>query len=131
MKKAILVFVLLLTAIGLRAQSYTIEMDQAIPSAAAQVLQQRLVQMLEAGGLQAADEGTPLLVSSAVTSRMETPGSISQVALTIELKLSVDEAADTFDLKGVGADDSDAWLRAVKQFLPRSKAAQNFVGKLK
>ena len=38
---------------------------------------------------------------------------------------------NTWPVKGVGADENDAWLRAAKQILPRSKAAQTFTDALK
>jgi hypothetical protein len=34
-------------------------------------------------------------------------------------------------VKGVGADEADAWVRAAKQIVPRSKAAEAFVEALK
>lgn len=107
------------------AQNMT--MGEGIPRAAVEVLQPRLVQMLQGGG--AAD--VPLQVEARVAKRLETPGSMSQVALEIELTLRSGEAAETFLLKGVGEDEADAWVRAMKQFLPRGKAAQGFVARVK
>lgn len=125
----------LLTALGLSAQSYKLVFpaDDTIPKAALPIVQQRLQQMLEAGGFTVSEaEGTPELeVSAIVTSRMETPGSMSQVALTIDLAVKAGGISEIFPLKGVGADDSDAWTRAAKMLLPRSKAAQAFVQKLR
>ena len=38
---------------------------------------------------------------------------------------------NTWPVKGVGSDEADAWLRAAKQILPRSKAAEAFMQQLK
>jgi hypothetical protein len=122
---------LLLTVLGLRAQSYVIRTEGEIPQEAEKVLVQRFTQMLEAGGLTVSEAGTPLTVGFEVKDRMETPGSMSQVALQLEIKAAAGEVEEVFPVKGVGENEADAWLRAVKQLLPRSKAARSFVEKLK
>lgn len=122
---------LLLTVLGLRAQSYVIRTEGEIPQEAEKVLVQRFTQMLEAGGLAVSEAGTPLTVGFEVKDRMETPGSMSQVALQLEIKAVAGEVEEVFPVKGVGENEADAWLRAVKQLLPRSKAARSFVEKLK
>ena len=122
---------LLLTVLGLRAQSYVIRTEGEIPQEAEKVLVQRFTQMLEAGGLTVSEAGTPLTVGFEVKDRMETPGSMSQVALQLEIKAAAGEVEEVFPVKGVGENEADAWLRAVKQLLPRSKAARTFVEKLK
>ena len=122
---------LLLTVLGLRAQSYVIRTEGEIPQEAEKVLVQRFTQMLEAGGLTVSEAGTPLTVGFEVKDRMETPGSMSQVALQLEIKAVAGEVEEVFPVKGVGENEADAWLRAVKQLLPRSKAARSFVEKLK
>ena len=124
MKKLFLSLVAL--AATLCAYAQDIRMGEEIPTSAAEILQPRLVQMLEAGGMAA----TPLTVTAVVRQQMETPGSMSQVALTLDLVLTSGEISETFPLKGVGNTVEDAWQRAVKQFLPKSKAAQNFLKKL-
>ena len=122
---------LLLTVLGLRAQTYVIRTEGEIPKEAEEVLVQRFTQMLEAGGLAVSEAGTPLTVGFEVKDRMETPGSMSQVALQLEIKAVAGEVEEVFPVKGVGENEADAWLRAVKQLLPRSKAARSFVEKLK
>ena len=122
---------LLVTGLGLQAQSYKLVLADDIPADAAQVLEQRFTQMLTGGGFTVADEGTPLTVSATVTSREQTGGALGQVALVIELTAVSGEAKGTFNIKGVGEGDDDAWLRAVKQLLPRSQDAQKFVKMLK
>ena len=87
--------------------------------------------MLKAGGLDVAEDGELLMVEGKVTNRMETPGSMSQVVLHVDLIAKTAAVSETFSLKGVGEGDSDAWLRAVKQLLPKSKSALSFVEKLK
>ena len=122
---------LLMAGLGLQAQSYKLVLADDIPADAAQVLQQRFTQMLTGGGFTVADDGTPLTVSANVTSREQTGGTLGQVALEIELLAAAGDASETFTVKGVGDNDADAWLRAVKQLLPRSKNASNFLEKLK
>ena len=135
-KLALMLGLFLAFGLGMQAQSYKLVFGDSIPEPAREVLQQRFTQMLEAGGLTlapaaSADEAVvPLQVDAVVTSRMETPGAMSQIALTIDLTASVGDVSDTFPLKGVGSTEGDAWLRAVKQFLPRSKAAMDFVSRL-
>lgn len=113
------------------AQSYRVHLCDSLPPAAGEMLVQRFTQMLEAGGLAVLETGTTLEVTVEVKDRMETPGSISQVALSVEIKAAAGEVEEVFPVKGVGENEADAWLRAVKQLLPRSKAAQAFVSKLK
>ncbi len=129
MRKFVLTLILLLAAFVARAQQYTLKADEAIPSEAASVLVQRFTQMLEAGGLTVAAEGAPVItLTPTVTDRTEVSG---QVALTVDLKAAAGKVEEVFPIKGVGENEADAWQRAVKQILPRSKAAQSFVGKLK
>ena len=128
-KKILLSLFLLLGAFVLKAQDYKVVADASIPSDAAQVLVQRFTQMLEAGGLTVVEEGADVItLTPTVTDRTEVSG---QVALTVDLKAAAGEVEEVFPIKGVGENEADAWLRAVKQILPRSKAAQSFVGKLK
>lgn len=131
MKKVLLAVCLLMAALGLQAQSYKLVLSEGIPADAARVLEQRFTQMLQGGGLTVADEGTPLTVTASVTGREQTGGTLGQVALEIDLLAAAGEVSETFHIKGVGDDDADAWLRAVKQLLPRSKNAANFLEKLK
>ena len=129
MKKTLTILCLLLVSAVMQAQSYKLELSSEIPAAAGEVLQQRFAQMLQSEGLKLADDGTPLTVTPKVVGRTELGG--SQVALVIELTAVSGEAQGTFNIKGVGEGDDDAWLRAVKQLLPRSQDAQKFVKMLK
>lgn len=114
------------------ARDYSIKVDTtSVPSAAKDVLVQRFTQMLEAGGHSVSEGGDEILVTGEVKDRMETPGSMSQTALSVVVKASCGAAKAEFPLTGVGEDDQDAWLRAVKRLLPRSKEAQKFVEELK
>ena len=130
MRKIILSVVLLLSALALKAQDYKIMADASIPAEASQVLVQRFTQMLTAGGFSVSEEGADVLrLIPTVTSKMEV--SDGQVALSIDLKAAVGEISEVFPIKGVGENEADAWLRAAKLILPKSKAAQGFVEKLK
>ncbi len=131
MKRIVCIFFLFLTGLALQAQSYKLVLPEGIPADAAKVLEQRFTQMLQGSGITLADDGAPLTVTAQVVSRVETPGSMSQTALTIDLVAKAGEAVATFPVKGVGEGDADAWLRAVKQLLPKSKSALEFVEKLK
>ena len=131
MKRIVCILFLFLTGLALQAQSYKLVLPEGIPADAAKVLEQRFTQMLQGSGITWADDGAPLTVTAKVTSRVETPGSMSQTALTIDLVAKAGDAVATFPVKGVGESDADAWLRAVKQLLPRSKNALEFVEKLK
>lgn len=131
MKRIVCILFLFLTGLALQAQSYKLVLADDIPADAAKVLEQRFTQMLQGSGITWADDGAPLTVTAKVTSRVETPGSMSQTALTIELVAKAGDAVATFPVKGVGESDADAWIRAVKQLLPRSKNALEFVEKLK
>ena len=130
MRKILLSVVLLLSAFVLKAQEYKIVADASIPAEAAQVLVQRFTQMLTAGGFTVSEEGADIVrLIPTITSKMEV--SDAQVALTIELKAAVGEVSEVFPIKGVGENEADAWIRAAKLILPKSKAAQGFVEKLK
>ena len=130
MRKTILTIVLLLSAFMLKAQDYKIVADASIPAEAAQVLVQRFTQMLTSGGFTVSEEGADVIrLIPTITSKMEV--SDSQLALSVDLKATVGEVSEVFPVKGVGENEADAWLRAAKTILPRSKAAQGFVEKLK
>lgn len=131
MKRIVSILFLLLTAWALNAQSFKLVFSDNIPADARALLAQRFEQMLKAGGLDVAEDGEILMVEGKVTNRMETPGSMSQVVLHVDLIAKTAAVSETFSLKGVGEGDSDAWLRAVKQLLPKSKSALSFVEKLK
>jgi len=129
MRRLVLTLILLMAAFVARAQQYSLKADEAIPSEAASVLVQRFTQMLEAGGLTVVEEGADVItLIPVITSRTEVSG---QVALTINLRATAGKVEEVFPLKGLGENEADAWERAVKQILPRSKAAQSFVEKLK
>lgn len=129
MKKLFVTLALLLSFACAYAKDYKLVADDTIPSEAAAVLVQRFTQMLEAGGFTVGEEGAQVItLTPTVTGRTEVSG---QVALTVDLTAAVGKVQEVFPLKGVGENEADAWLRAVKQILPRSKAAQNFVEKLK
>lgn len=131
MKKLCILLFSVFFSLGLQAQSFRLVLADDIPADAAKVLEQRFTQMLQGSGITLSDDGAPLTVTAKVTSRVETPGSMSQTALTIDLVAQAGEVVATFPVKGVGEGDADAWLRAVKQLLPRSKSALEFIEKLK
>ena len=131
MNKFLLSLAALLTCVCVYARDYSIKVDTtSVPSAAKEVLVQRFTQMLEAGGHSIVADGKEILITGEVKDRMETPGSMSQIALSVVVRAYCGSVVAEFPLKGVGADDSDAWLRAVKRLLPRSKEAQAFVAAL-
>jgi hypothetical protein len=141
MKKFLWAALLALSCLGARAQDFRIEVAPDVPEAAQALLVQRFTQMLEGGGFSVwtpsaeapeAPEGLRTIsVAYEIASRMDTPGSLSQVALGIQLTATVEDIVQTFSIKGVGDDYGDAWLRAVKQLLPRSREAQAFIQRLK
>ena len=113
------------------ARDYNIIVSEEIPAAAAEVLVQRFTQMLEDGGHSVSPDGTVITLTGEVLDSMNTPGSMSQVALNVAVTATCGSAVTVFQLKGVGEDEADAWLRAVKRLLPRSKEAQKFISELK
>ena len=129
MKKTLIILCLLLVSAVMQAQSFKLELSPEIPEAAGEILKQRFAQMLQAEGLKLAEDGAALTVTPKIVGRTEVSG--NQVALQIELTAAVGEARGTFNIKGVGEGEADAWLRAVKQLLPRSQDAQKFVKMLK
>jgi hypothetical protein len=130
MKKLFVTLALLLSFACAYAQDYKLVADASIPADAAKVLVQRFTQMLSSGGLTVSEEGADVIrLIPTVTSKMEV--SDAQVALTIDLKAVVGEVSEVFPLKGVGESEADAWLRAAKTLLPKSKTAQTFLEKLK
>lgn len=129
MRKLLVTLALMLAFACAYAQDFKLVPHESIPSEAAAVLVQRFTQMLEAGGFSVCEEGSrEITLTPTVTGRTEVSG---QVALTIDLTAAAGEAQEVFPLKGVGENEADAWQRAVKQILPRSKAAQSFIEKLK
>ena len=124
----------LLFSLGLQAQDFKLVWEGAdIPAEAAAIVEQRTAQMLEPDGfsLSSDEDAVPITVTARVSSRMESVGSMNQEALNVELSFSANGVSEVFSLRGVGADEADAWVRAAKQFLPRSKVAQGFVTRLK
>jgi len=109
-----------------------VKLNGEIPIEAAGVLLQRFTQMLEGADFTVTEDAADTVwVNASVVEHMTTPGSMSQSVLVLDIKTSYGEVEETFTVKGVGKDDEDAWIRACKQVLPRSKAAQEFVEKLK
>lgn len=131
MNRFLLALAALLTCVCVYARDYSIKVDTtSVPAAAQEVLVQRITQMLEAGGHTVSEDGAVITVTGKVVDTMETPGSISQTALSIVVEASCGGAKGVFPLTGVGEDEADAWLRAVKRLLPRSKEAKAFVDSL-
>lgn len=130
MNRFLLSLAALLTCVCVYARDYSIKVDDSVPAAASEVLVQRITQMLEAGGHTVSEDGAVITVTGKVVDTMETPGSISQTALSIVVEASCGGAKGVFPLTGVGEDEADAWLRAVKRLLPRSKEAKAFVESL-
>ena len=124
--------VLMMGAVLASAQSFNVKVSEDVPQEAAKVLQQRFTQMLQGEGFTVEEDAPETLeVSANVQERMETPGSISQSVVVLNVKARARGEEVVFTVKGVGKDDADAWLRAAKQVLPRSKQAQELVQKLK
>ena len=120
------------TMIMAHGQSVCVQLKGEVPSAAADVLIQRVSQMLESGEFTVADDAADTVwVKTNVVEHMTTPGSISQSVVVLDIVTMYGEAEETFSVKGVGKDDEDAWLRACKQVLPRSRQAQEFMEKIK
>ena len=136
MKKLTLLAASLLLGRVAFGQTLSLKVPENVPEAAREVLVQRFTQMLQGAGVTVGEEGETLFVEGTVTDRMVTPGSASQTALNIDIRAYMvrgDEVLveNTRPVKGVGADEADAWLRAAKQILPRSKAAEAFMQQLK
>ena len=133
MKRLVISLVVLLGALTIaQGQSFCVILNGEIPAEAAPVLLQRVTQMLEGGDFAVTEEATDTVrVNASVVEHMTTPGSISQSVLVLDITTSYGEIEETFNVKGVGKDDEDAWLRACKQVLPRSRQAQEFIDKLK
>ena len=136
MKKLTLLAASLLLGRAAFGQTLSLKVPENVPEAAREVLVQRFTQMLQGAGVTVGEEGETLFVEGTVTDRMVTPGSASQTALNIDIRAYMvrgDEVLveNTWPVKGVGADEADAWLRAAKQILPRSKAAESFMEQLK
>ena len=122
MRKLIITFAL--AALSIAAYAQSIHIGDEIPASAAAILKPRLEQMLKDGGV--ADVN--LNVTAVVKEKTQVA---SGVVLMLDLILCSGEVEEAFPLKGVGDNEADAYERAMKQFLPRSKAAQNFMDKLK
>ena len=136
MKKLMILAAGVLLSAAASAQTLSLKVPETVPEAAREVLVQRFTQMLQGAGLSVGEGGETLFLEATVTDRVQTPGSSSQTALSIDLRAFVSRgeevlAENTWPLKGVGADEADAWLRAAKQVLPRSKAAQAFLEEVK
>ena len=136
MKRFLLLAAAALLSVAVSAQTLSLKVPENVPEAAREVLVQRFTQMLQGAGVEVGEAGETLIVEGIVTDRMETPGSSSQTALSIDVKASLVRDGEvmvenTWPVKGVGSDADDAWLRAAKQILPRSKAAQTFMDALK
>lgn len=131
MKRFFAVATLVFVTIAAMAQSYSISISGDIPGEAKELLTQRFTQMLEGGGFTVEADAQPLEVTASINESMTTPGSMSQKVLVLDIKAAVGEVEEIFTVKGVGKDTEDAWLRAVKQVLPSSRAAKEFLQKLK
>ena len=136
MRKMILMAASALLSAGAFAQNLSLNVPDDVPEAAREVLVQRFTQMMQGAGVTVGTEGEPLRIDAVVTDRMVTPGSSTQTALSIDLRAYILRGEEvlvenTWQAKGVGTDDADAWLRAAKQILPRSKAAQAFMDEVK
>ena len=131
MKKFLSALLLVFVSMSLSAQSFSINIIGDVPESAANLMQQRFTQMLSVGGLKVQEGATPLQVSPIVVEQMATPGAMSQSVVVLAINAKAGDVEETFTVKGVGKNDDDAWLRAVKQLIPTSRTAREFVKKLK
>ena len=136
MKKLTLLAATMLLSGAAFGQTLSLKVPESVPEAAREVLVQRFTQMLQGAGVTVGEGGETLFIEGKVTDRMETPGSASQTALNIDIRAYMVRdggilVENTWPVKGVGADEADAWLRAAKQILPRSKPAEAFMEQLK
>ena len=130
MKRFLAVATLALVTFYAMAQSFSISISGDVPEGAKEVLEQRFVHMLESGGFTVEADATPLNVVATINESMTTPGSMSQKVLVVDIKATAGEVEEIFTVKGIGKDMNDAWLRAVKQLLPSSRTAKEFLQKL-
>jgi hypothetical protein len=133
MKRLVISLVAVLCAlVAAHGQSVCVVLKGEVPLEAAGVLVQRVTQILESGEFTVAEDAKDTVwVNANVVEHMTTPGSISQSVLVLDIVTAYGETEETFSVKGVGKNDEDAWLRACKQVLPRSRQAQEFIQKLK
>ncbi|MBQ9193233.1 MAG: hypothetical protein IJ156_05895 [Bacteroidales bacterium] len=136
MKKLILLTAAALFSGAVFAQTLSLKVPENVPEAAREVLVQRFTQMLQGAGVAVGEGGETLFIEATVSDRMETPGSASQTALSVNVRAYILRDGEvlvenTWPVKGVGSGEDDAWLRAAKQILPRSKAAQAFMEEVK
>jgi len=128
-KLTFLIAAILGLSVSLQARDFRLVFGEDVPENVQGILQQRFTQMLSPYGINLSPDATDVfMVDAAVTSRVEIGG--GQVAITVDLTASVGEVTQVFSLKGVGADEADAWARAAKQLLPRSREAESFCKKI-
>ena len=131
MKRLFAAAALVLVSVGAMAQSFSIGISGDIPGEAKELLVQRFTQMLESAGFTVEADAQTIEIIPTINESLTTPGSMSQKVLVLDIKARVGDVEEIFTVKGVGKDTNDAWLRAVKQILPSSRAAKEFVEKLK
>ena len=131
MKRLFAAAALVLVSLGAMAQSFSIGISGDIPGEAKELLVQRFTQMLESAGFAVEADAQTIEIIPTINESLTTPGSMSQRVLVLDIKARVGDVEEIFTVKGVGKDTNDAWLRAVKQLLPSSRAAKEFVEKLK
>ena len=131
MKRLFAAAALVLVSLGAMAQSFSIGISGDIPGEAKELLVQRFTQMLESAGFAVEADAQTIEIIPTINESLTTPGSMSQKVLVLDIKARVGDVEEIFTVKGVGKDTNDAWLRAVKQLLPSSRAAKEFVEKLK
>ena len=131
MKRFLAAAALALISFAAMAQSFSINITGDIPAGAREVLEQRFTHLLESSGFTVDPEAQPIEIAATVNEALTTPGSMSQKVLVVDIKATAGEVEQVFTVKGVGKDTPDAWLRAVKQFLPTSRPAKDFVSQLK
>ena len=131
MKRLITVALLSLFALTLSAQNVQLKFPESLSDDVRTILTQRFSQMLSSGGMTVGEEGSVVEISLAEVGRENAPGAVAQIVLQLEITASCGGVKEVFPLKGVGSDENDARLRAVKMLLPRSKSAQAFLECLK
>ena len=136
MKKLMMLAAGVLLSAAASAQTLSLKVPESVPEAAREVLVQRFTQMLQGSGVAVGEDGETLFIEATVTDRMEIPGSAKETALNIDIRAYIVRGEETlventWQVKGVGADEADAWLRAAKMILPKSKAAQAFMEEVK
>ncbi len=121
---------------GITLGAYIPAQAESIPTSSKQMLLNKLGQVITKNGISGGFSNSRFVITPNITvlSKDIMPSAPPKVALNLELTLYLGDgiagnlfASESLELKGIGTNETKAYMSAIKRLNPKNKAVQNFI----